>query len=307
MKDKDTKNTPLPEKEGDDGKIHVSKSVFKTAHELQEEMIAKQEEQQRILRQQAAEREKRKREAYERRLMEEKRELLRLKQGQAEESELIPEAVEEEETKLSLGKKISNFFYHNKWWLGLGAVFVFITCFLIFDLINRDDPDLVVMVVADNAAVGNSQGLSDYFKDFTEDFNGDGEVSVSVYYIPYTESAQKNYANGTDTKLTAEFQSANAMIVIGGELFKNNFSPDEIFIPLEDKFPDNPNVDTLYFSLENTDFASKINVTDDAVGDDLYMAFRMVQPRLYADEEEMQEAFEKDFPVFEKVVADLTK
>lgn len=306
MKDKDNNNNVSPQADEEE-KIHVSKSVFKTAHELQQEMIAKQEEQQRLLQQQAMEREKRKREAYERRLMEEKRELLRLKQGETQESELIPEDVEEEQTKLSFGKKISNFFYHNKWWLGIGAVFIFITCFLIYDLINREDPDLVVMVVADNVAVGNSQGLSDYFEQFTEDFNDDGEVIVNVYYIPYSQSAQKNYANGTDTKLTAEFQSANSMIVIGGELFAKSFKPEEIFIPLEEKFPDNPNVDTLYFSLENTDFASKIGITDDALGDGLFMAFRMVQPRLYADEEEMQETFNKDFPVFEKVVADLTK
>lgn len=301
MKDKQNNK---PNAENDD-KIHVSQSVFQTAKEMQQQLLAEQEAQQREIERQLAEREKKKREAYERRLLEEKKELIRLKQGQVEESELIHEEAPEA-VKLTPGQKISNFFYHNKWWLGIGVLITFIACFLIYDLVSKDRPDLIVLVVADNEYVGNSQELHKYVEEFTEDFNGNDEILVSVYYIPYTDSYQQNYATGTDTKLTAEFQSAEAMIVIGGEKITKILDPDTAFINLEELYPDNPNVKKTAFYLENTDFAEKLGITREALGDDLFISFRKPQKLLYTDEEEMQETYDKDFPVFDKIIEDLS-
>lgn len=303
MKDKDIEKSQ--QQENDSEKIHVSRSVFQSAKELEQQRRAEMEEQQKLIEQQAAEREKKKREAYERRLLEEKKELLRMKQEQSEESEIIaPEP--EKEVKMTFGQKISNFFYHNKWWLGIGVLFAFIACFLIYDLVSRDDPDLVVMVVAENDIVGNSEGLKQYFESFIDDFNEDGEIHVSVYYIPYSDSYQKNYANGTDTKLTAEFQSANSMIVIGNEKLYNILRTDEVFVNLETLYPDSPHTDGIAFNLKDTDFAEKISVAQEALGDDMFIAFRIPQKLMYCDEEDMQEAYDKDFPVFDSIIKDLS-
>ena len=75
MKDKTKENEPL-----DDDKIDVSKSVFQVNREMHEQKLAELEEKQKELERQAQEREKKKREAYERRILEEKKELIRLKQ-----------------------------------------------------------------------------------------------------------------------------------------------------------------------------------------------------------------------------------
>lgn len=303
MKDKDIDSN---EQQDNAEKVHVSKSVFKTAKEMQEQRLAEMEEQQRKLEQQAAERQKKKREEYERRLLEEKKELIRLKQGQVQESELIHEETPKE-IKLSPLKKISNFFYHNKWWLGIAVLFVCVGIFLIYDLVSRERPDIVVLVVADNDDVGNSSDLSEYIEQFTKDFNDNGEILASVYYMPYTDNAQKNYANGTDTKLTAELQSADGMIVIGGDNITKILEPNEAFIDLEELFPDNPHIKGTAFYLKDTDFAEKIGLTDDALGDDLFISFRKPQDLLAADEEDMQETYDKDFPVLEAIIKDLSK
>ena len=303
MKDKENKENK--EIQQTDDKIHVSQSVFKTAKDMQQQRLAEMEEQQKKIEQEAELRRKKKQEAYERRLLEEKKELIRLKQGQIEESEIIHEEVQET-VQLSPLRKISNFFYHNKWWLGFAVLFVFIAVFLIYDLATKERPDVVVLVIADNDAVGNSEELKTYIEQFSDDFNGNGEVLASVYYIKYTESSQKNYANGTDTKLTAELQSADAMIVIGGEKITDILEPDEVFVNLEELFPGNSHVEGTAFSLKDTDFAEKIGITGEELGDDLFISFRMPQKLLYTDEDEMQEAYDKDFPVFEKIIDDLS-
>lgn len=304
MKDKDNKKSSEAQNNGD--KIHVSQSVFKTAKEMQQQRLAEMEEQQKKLEQQAAQREKKKREDYERRLLEEKKELIRLKQGQVEESNLIHEEAPEI-VKLTFRKKISNFFYHNKWWLGIAIIFVLIACLLIYDLVTRERPDLIVLVVSDNEYVGNSAELPEYFESFTEDFNDNGEILVSVYYMPYSDNAQKNYTYGTDTKLTAEFQSADAMIVIGDENITKILDPDSVFVNLEELFPDNPNVKQTAFNLDGTDFAEKIGITSEALGDDMFISFRLPQKLLYADKEDMQETYDKDFPVLEAIIKDLSE
>lgn len=305
MKDKDNNNNISPQADEEE-KIHVSKSVFRSAKELQQQRMNELEEQQRQLEKQAQEREKKKREAYERRILQEKKELLRMKQEQTEESEII-DTKPEEEVKLSSWKKITNFFYHNKWWLGLAVFFVCAGAFLIYDLVSREKPDLTVMIVAENDIIGNSEGLKNYLEGFAEDSNGDGKVNVAIHYIPYSDNYRNNYANGIDTKLTVEFQSADAMIVIGNSKLYNIMRADQVFVNLEELMPDNKHTDSIAFKLKDTSFAEKISVTEEAVTDDLFICLRIPQSLMYTDEEEMQEAYDRDFPIFNKIIEDLSE
>lgn len=303
MNDKENKINPQKE---DDEKIHVSQSVFQTAREMQQKQLEEMQQKQLEIERKHAEREKKKREAYERRLLEEKKELIRLKQGQVEESELIPEDVEEEEVKMPLGKKISNFFYHNKWWLGIGVLIAFIGVFLIYDIVTKERPDIVVLAVIENEYVGYSEALPDYIESFSEDFNGNDEILASVYYIPFSDSVQANYANGTSNKLAAEFQGDEAVIVIGDKKITDILVPENIFVNLEELYPDNPNVDGYMFYLKDSKFAEKLNLPEEVVTDDLFIAIRRPQKLIYSSEEEVQETYDKDFPVFDSIIKDLS-
>jgi len=304
-KDISSNTSASKENSPDNDKLDIGKSVFQTNREMLEKMRleekAKQDEIQRVI----EEREKKKQEAYDRRIREERIELMRLKQGLIEESETIHEE-HEAPVKMSFGKKIVNFFYHNKWWLGIGTLFAFIVCFLVYSFMTKPHPDMVVLVIADNVEIGEMSKLEDYFEGFAEDTNGDGKVQVSVYYIPYSDDDYKNYTNGADNKLTTQLQSADSVIVIGGKKLVDMIGTDnDLFVDLEDIFPDDINVHGFKYMLTNTPFASRIGVDEKYVTYDLFIAVRTPTKLLYSSKKDMQKTFDKDWPVFEKIIADL--
>lgn len=301
----EAENPVTPQNDNDDI-INVTKSVFQTAKEAHLKQLEEQELKQRELERQYAENEKKKREAYERKILEEKKELIRLKQGVIEESETIQE-VREETVKLSIWQKIKNFFYHNKWWLGIAVLFVFITVYLLHNLLSKPRPDLVVLVIGESSTIGESDELEDYFESFADDFNDNGEVLVSIFYIPYSDNNFTNYSNGSDTNLTNQLQSAEAVIVIGGKTLKELIPPEEIFVDLSELYPDNPHIRNYGFYLKDTPFSERIGVDDEAVSDELFIAIRTPTKLLYSDKEDMQETYDKDFPVFEQVIEDLSE
>ncbi|MCD7810719.1 MAG: hypothetical protein LUG91_02540 [Ruminococcus sp.] len=303
MKDKDKE---IPENQDDDDKVHVDKSVFQTAKDIQQTKQAELEAQELEMQRQLEEREKKRREAYDRKILEEKKELLRLKQGTIEESEVIHEEAPEI-VKLSPWNRFKNFIYHNKWWLWLAAFFVAVAIYLIYDLAAKEKPDIIILVLNQNDSIGYSDSLSEYVEQFSEDFNDNGEVLASVYYIPYTENTNSNYANGVDTKLTVELQSADSMIIIADSLITNIMDTDETLVNLEELFPDNPNVEGCFYWLKDSNFAERLGLSEDDISDDMFLAFRIPQTLMYADEEDMQETYDKDFPVFEKIIEDLSK
>lgn len=304
MKEKDNKEVPQTD---DDEKIHVSQSVFQTARDIQQKQLEEMQQKQLELEKQHAEREKKKREAYERRLLEEKKELIRLKQGKVEESELIPENVQEKEEKMSFKDKISNFFYHNKWWLGIGVLIAFIAVFLIYDFVTKDRPDISIIAVTENDQLCYSETLPEYIESFSEDINDDDEIYASIHYIPYSDNLQYNYSNGIDTKLTAEFQGNEAVIVLGGEKVTEIASVEDVFVNLEELYPDNPHIDGCLFYLKDTNLAEKLGLPEDVITDDLFIAIRKPQKLLYSSKEDLQDTYDKDFPVFDKIIKDLSE
>ena len=308
MKDKDKVQDITGQEIADtqDDKINVTKSVFQVNREMHEQKLAELEEKQRELERQAQERKKKKRDEYERRILEEKKELMRLKQGIIEESETIHEE-HEEQKKLTPWQAVKNFFYHNKWWLGLGIFFAAVGVFLIVNLLSKPRPDMVVLVIGEYDSVGYSEGLENYVASFADDFNGNGKTEVSIYYIPYSEDSYKNYANGVDTKLTTQLQMADSVIVIGGDSIGNILTPESVFADLEGLYPENPHVEDYYFYLKDTPFAKRIGADTSDLDDSLFLAIRTPQKLMYSDEEDMQETYDRDFPVFDAMIKDLSE
>ncbi len=286
-----------------DEKLHIDKSIFQMSAEEKSEKQKKIEEERRKI---AEEKRKKSEEARDKRLEQDRLELIRLKQGVIEESETIHE--EHEETpKLSLWKKITNFFYHNKWWLGIGTFITAVFIWLAVGYITKPRPDIVVLVIGENYALGNDSTLTEYIEQFTPDNNKNGEILASVYYIPYTGLDQRDYANGVPTKLTAELQSADTVIVFCNKTADEIFDSDIMLTDLTKLYPDNEFVKKERFMLSETDFAEKIGLQKDQITDDWFMAIRNPIKLLYDDEDDMQERFDKDFPVFDAIVNDLSK
>ena len=203
----------------EDEKIHISKSIFETNREMKqkaaEEELKKQAERERIL----AEKKKKAEEERAKRLEEERLELIRLKQGIIEESDTIKdEEPEAEEVKRTLGQKISSFFYLNKWWLTLTAVFGTIAGILLHSYLTRPNPDVTILIIGTNYTLAEESELKAYAETFIEDYNENGKIEAAIHYIPYTGEQTSDYANAAATRLSAELQSDNCAIIIGNKL-----------------------------------------------------------------------------------------
>lgn len=285
-------------------KLPITKSMFQVSKEqrkkAEEEENLKQLEREKII----AEQQRKAQEEHDKRLEAERLELIRLKQGIIEESDTIHEE-HEEKVKRTFFQKTGDFFYLNKWWLGIATVFVIIAVTLIANLLGRPRPDMIVLVIGENYALGTESSLSDYVASFAKDFNGNGETLVSVYYIPYSSLETKDYANGVDTNLTTELNSAHGVILIGNELTTNVLFDDSL-VDLSEIYPDNKYVNKQKFMLGNTDFAEKIGLQKSQISDDWFISIRTPKKLLYTSYDDMKEVYDRDFAVFDAIISDLT-
>ena len=279
-------------------------SVFKVAKGFKEQQEAEKKLAEQRMAERIAQKEKEKQEAYEKQLRDEKIELIRLKQGEIEQSEILSES-KEEKVKLPFFKRISNFFYHNKWWLGIGVFFVALGGYLIYDLVTKTDPDVVILYIDNNAEIAYSEKFTDYLQNLCGDINDDGKAAASVYYIPYTGVEYTDYNNGSTTKLIAEMQNADAMLVISGKMADDAISPDITLVDLETLYPDNAHVKKYGFYLKDSSFAEKIGYSGE-IDDELFLGIRAVAPVQWADEEEMQESYNKAIVILDMLIKDLS-
>ena len=289
-----------------DDRLDIKKSVFEVNRELREQKQREEEEKQAELNRRIEEREKKRQEEYERRILEEKKELIRLKQGLIEESEELTEETEEP-VKMSFWKKIGNFFYHNKWWIGIASVFVCIAVVLTHSLMTKRHPDVVVLVICDSDIIGDAPKLEEYIAEMAEDFNGNGKTEAAVYFIQQMDNPAGGYANGSDTKLTTELNSAESVVVIGDSNLLKLIDPERDLLDLSEYFPDNPNVRSGRYYLKNTNFAERVGIEGNDVSYDLFIAVRKPQRLLYAEKKEMEETLEKDLPVLKRIIEDLSE
>lgn len=281
------------------------KSFLETVREIDEKEKRMEEEAEEKRRLILEEKKKKEREAYDRKIQQERIELMRLKQGVITESEMIP-TKEDEKPKLSFWKKIGNFFYHSKWWLVITMFIVGVFTFMIVDYITTVRPDMIVMVLADDPTLQTSSSyLSDYFEQYVDDLNGDGEVSVDIYPIPVDDDIHvADYYTGNMTKLSSQFQLADAIMVITDAVANETILSDETLVNLEELFPDNRNVRGTGFYIRDTDFMEKVGYPDTVLDRDICIGLRKVT-KTYDSIEKMQENYDYAYSVLEKIIDDL--
>ncbi len=273
------------------------KSVLDIAREM--EQLRQEEEKSREFARQTEEERKI---AYEKQLREERLELIRLKQGVIDESETIHEE-QEEQKKYTIGQKIGNFIYHNKWWMGIAGFLAVVVGFLVYQTVTMVRPDLVVLLVSDNAyfnAVCSPQ-ISALFEQYIEDENGDGKVSVDVYYIPASEDATTiNAFSGDTQKLFAEFQMGESLIVISDSDADKFIVPDSTLEDLEPFFGQYTQTEAMRFYLSDTKFAEAVG-WEEALDEDIYIGIREVKDT-FDFKEKMQKNYDIAFPALQKFI-----
>ena len=215
---------------------------------------------------------------------------MKLKQGIISDEDIPHEA--EPVKEYTVWEKIGNFFYHNKMPLIVGAVIVLLAVFLIRDVVTNKKPDVSIMIMASDSELDFRTGdIEKLLEPYCEDFNGDGEVYVRVSYLPavYSDDNLDAYFNqSAQTKLMAEFQSGDSIIVIadadtchtvGIDTVSENGNPvDPILVDMRTIYPDDENCIELGYMLSGTNFAEDIKYT--AMSDSLFIGFRLPREAL---------------------------
>lgn len=285
-KNNDIKNDESGEKTEVSGKVSVLENMRRINEKQRQEELEAEAEREK----EHAEKERRERERYEKKLERDRIELMKLKQGIISDEDIPHEA--EPVKEYTVWEKIGNFFYHNKMPLIVGAVLVLLAVFLIRDVVTNKRPDVAIMIMASDSELDFRTGdIEKLLEPYCEDFNGDGEVYVRVSYLPavYSDDNLDAYFNqSAQTKLMAEFQSGDSIIVIadaetshavGIDNVSENGNPvDPILVDMRTIYPDNKNCTELGYMLSGTSFAEDIKYT--AMSDSLFIGFRLPREAL---------------------------
>lgn len=234
------------------------KGIFQTAREINakekhEKVLYESERSQ-----QMADKQNKDREEYAKDLYKDKIDLIRLKHDDLKDNPFSEKKVKKEYT---LSQRISNFLYHNKWWLGLGIFAVAIVSFFAYDIMTKERPDMTILLLSTNYELSErTDDIKRYFEQYAEDFNRNGKTEVSVYYIPVGDtsklSAEENQSNAV--RLIAEMQNTRSLIFIADKQCDDDIVPDKTLTDLKDYFPSDNNVKDYGFYLKDSKFAEEI-------------------------------------------------
>jgi hypothetical protein len=290
-----------------DNKTPSMKSLFNQAREInRKEQLEKEKKEQETMKKQQEEDEKQ-REEYATQLYQDKINILKDKssgdffQGNSSYSE---------KRHYTVKQKISNFFYHNKWWLGIGCFFVFVAVYVIYDVVTTVKPDMTVMLlVNDEKLYECTADMQEIFGEYAGDRNGDGEIKVNIFYMPISDYIYQNqpemYVSST-THLTSLLQTDDNLLIIADTESSETLTEDDVLFSLEKYFSDNENVKDTGFYLANTSFAEKIGYQGEKIADDVYIGIRKVQTGT-SYEESMREEFNLDFEVLKNIINDFSE
>ncbi|HBI84699.1 MAG TPA: hypothetical protein DDX71_00205 [Ruminococcus sp.] len=262
-------------------------SAYRNAMEMEAKL--RREEELRERARQAAEEEAnyQAREEYARELAEEKVDLIRLKQGVITDSDKIFRD-EGPAIQYTIWQKIGNWFYHSKWWLGIASFIVLVAAFLIYDYVTREDPDLRMMLLSEHPTMyAESDQLCTWLEQYAEDWNGDGKISVGTVYIPVSKDTMEmsgNYSAAYNSQLLVQFQSATCMLVLADDASIAYLQPEDMFVNLEQLYPDCPYVNGWRLNLTDTKFASLWGLTE-PLKDGSCLALRIPQEAMNSQEE----------------------
>lgn len=247
--------------------------------------------------------ERRQREERDRRIAQERIELMKLKNGVISESETIKE--EHQQVRQFHGmEKLSNFWYHNKIWILFSVFIIAVVGYITYDTLTREKPDITVMMIADNGLQLRTDELEAFFEKYTDDLNGDGEIHVSVLSLPLNSLTADTMQQGYQSKFLAQLQSSECIMVITD----SNTNPDfqEIMkSDLSDDFPGNPYIDEDGLSLNFKFLAEELKF--EYMPNDVHLCLRIPIKTVSDSLEEMQESYDINFKIFSRIVEDLTE
>ncbi len=221
-------------------------------------------------------------------------EFIKLKKMQ--QGELKPQAKPSEQAVApkTLGEKINNFWYHYKIHTLLALFTTVVIAVSVTQCVNRPKYDLEIMYFAYKTAVdAQTDMIADYFEKYTEDINGDGEVTVNVKNCSVTDSNKDATRFNMLTKVQAVLSSEEkiAVFVVDDkaiEYFENAFEFD--------LFADKPIKlgDDFYSATELSDY-------DYSLPDGLSVGLRVIKGTKFEKNKNAIEAYKAGEKFIEKI------
>ncbi|MCL2698602.1 MAG: hypothetical protein FWE74_11060 [Oscillospiraceae bacterium] len=211
-----------------------------------------------------------------------KRELLKLKQGLIEDSEVIKRE-EPEKIVLHGKKKVENFFYHYKVHVLMVVFFTVIGSFFIIEAARNKRADIRFLIVATSidASIITSVHYEDIGKAiemFTPNFDNNSYVYAEAFPVNVNRGLHGESFVANQTKLFAEIQLGVTRIVIGDRgafehiLGETEFGLEDVFVNLSELYPGNQDIiDGIFFKVKDSIIAHEAGINY-ICPDDFYIA-----------------------------------
>ncbi len=239
-----------------------------------------------------------------------KRELLKLKQGLIEESEAIPVDQKPEKVELHGWAKVSNFFYHYKWHVIAGVFFAAVISFFVYDLVKKEAGDIRVLVMTKEKSIAQNvmyktQDFERAFELYCPDFDDSGYVHVDVYNIDLSENADPEYMRAQTTKAMGEISFGEAQLYVldskGLESITMGGST-EGFLNIEELYPDCENAEGIAYHLKGSPFSVTSKYVE-ACPEDLFIVVRRTT-EVTANKERAEKAQKRALEVLDNIIND---
>ena len=246
-----------------------------------------------------------------------KRELLKLKQGIITESELIKEESAAADKKhyevKGFKNKVSNFIYLYKLQLVMGVFIALIAALFIYSMVSKEKADISVLVFSGDETI--SAGL--YYKGsdielalehYTDDFDENDKVHADVYCIDLNPQQDANLFAANQTKFYSEISIGTAQMFIADRKQLEGLIADQEeengYEDLSALYPDNPQVvDKYYYKVKGSPFAETAGYTDNCP-EDLYIAIRSDEFNRYITNKKIEDYHSRALSVFDNIVND---
>lgn len=163
----------------------------------------------------------------------EKLELLKMKQGIIKESEIVREDEHLPYEKPRGFKKVSNFFYHNTWYLIPLVIAAALVIFLAVQVLSQEKADIEIVVAVtekNSELLRKAEIIEKTIEKYCPDFDGNGNIHVNLELIDLSMGdAQIQYADVERQKFLFEEQNYRRPLTICDKGFVSDYIPGMSF------------------------------------------------------------------------------
>ncbi len=201
--------------------------------------------------------------AEQERLLREKRELLKLKQGLIEESDVVEDyQISHDYKELHGVEKAENFWYHYKWHVIVITLVVIFVGFMVYQTATREKRDLYVLAISTTSESGiylKSAEIEKVLERYCPDFDGNGYVHVGVNFINRASSV---ITDSDNYKFTAELYTGDSQLYLADSgiidvITEIADGEIEFFVDFSEQYPDNNFCNGDGIQLNSTGFAEE--------------------------------------------------